>query len=164
MFPLEFLGDVSMPVFLSHKREDKAKAMGIAKYLGAKGIICYVDVMDAALQTTDDITATLMRRVEQCTHLMAVISAYTERSWWVPFEVGVGTHADKRITSYQADRVELPLFLQKWPILKSTRDLNLFAQSYKIDLSVPVTEGRAPAPRIRTAGQFHSELKASLRR
>jgi len=45
-----------MPVFLSHKREDKEQTLVIAGYLKQNNVNCYVDVFDPELQTTDDIT------------------------------------------------------------------------------------------------------------
>jgi hypothetical protein len=52
-----------MPVFLSHKKEDGTKTLQIAAYLKSKGVTCYVDAFDTELQTTDDITSTLMQRI-----------------------------------------------------------------------------------------------------
>lgn len=151
-----------MPVFLSHKREDKDRTIEIAAYLKGKDVICYVDAFDPLLQTTDDITATLMDRVRRCTHLMAVVSDYTQKSWWVPFEIGVASDADKRISSYQLTTVKLPDFLSKWPVLDSQSDLDRFVELYRKDNLVPLTESRTAYKSISSADQFHRELKASL--
>jgi TIR domain len=70
-----------MPVFISHKSTDKPQALMIADYLDARGVSTYVDVLDPILQTTDDITGVIVRRVRQCTHLMAVTSVTTVNSW-----------------------------------------------------------------------------------
>ena len=151
-----------MPVFLSHKREDKPKALAIYEYLRQNGVPSYIDVLDPELQSTDDITAKLIERIHQCTHLMAVISHYTEKSWWVPFEVGVGTEKDRRITSYQTSLIEMPIFLQKWPILKTQSHLDIFIRKYKEDKIVALAESYGYTKRISTADQFHRELKAAL--
>jgi len=151
-----------MPVFVSHKREDKDKALEISSYLQRCGVACYVDILDPALKTTDDITDTIMRRVKQCTHLMAIVSAYTERSWWVPFEIGVASEIERRICSFQAAYASLPEFLKKWPILKNQAHLEVFVQNYRNDTAVPITEGRLQSPTILSAAQFHRELKARL--
>lgn len=151
-----------MPVFLSHKREDKDKTIEIASYLKGKGVICYVDAFDPTLQTTDDITATLMDRVRRCTHLMAVVSDYTQKSWWVPFEIGVASDSDKRISSFQLTTVQLPDFLRKWPVLDSREDLDRFVEYYKQDQLVSLSESKTYHRPIGSADQFHRELKASL--
>jgi len=151
-----------MPVFLSHKREDKEQTLVIAGYLKQNNVNCYVDVFDPELQTTDDITKKLMERIGQCTHLMAVVSGYTEKSWWVPFEIGVGSEKDRRITSFQLTNVSLPDFLTKWPILKNQNDLDTFIRFYKQDTMVSLSESSGYTRRISSADQFHRELKASL--
>ena len=151
-----------MPVFISHKREDKDNALRMAAHLKANGITCYVDVLDPTLKTTDDITETIMQRVKQCTHLMALVFSYTERSWWVPFEIGVATEIDRRISSFQSGNSALPEFLTKWPVLKTITDLDTFIRLYKRDTTVPIREGKVAHATIRSASQFHRELKASL--
>lgn len=150
-----------MPVFLSHKREDTNQTLFIANYLRSHSIKCYVDVFDPELQTTDDITSKLRERIALCTHLMAVVSNYTEKSWWVPFEIGVGTEKDRRITSFQLNQVILPDFLTKWPVLKTNRDLNTFIKFYKKDATTQKSESYESRS-IFSADQFHRELKASL--
>lgn len=100
-----------MPVFISHKSVDKPAALEIASYLRARGVQSYVDVLDPQLQSTDDITSVIVTRVRQCTHLMAVTSANTISSWWVPFEIGVATDQDRRISTYTLEATNLPDYL-----------------------------------------------------
>lgn len=151
-----------MPVFLSHKREDKQKALDIARYLKIHEIDSYVDVLDPALQSTDDITKKLIERIGECTHLMAVVSNYTDKSWWVPFEIGIGTEKDRRITSYQLTSVQLPEFLKKWPILKNTRDLDAFVRLYKQDGVFAIEDSTSSSFPTMTADSFHRQLKTSI--
>lgn len=97
--------------------------------------------------------------------MMAVISNFTQGSWWVPFEIGVASEADRRITSYRLRYAELPQFLSKWPILKDQYDLAKFVQKYKEDALVSIHEGqayRAEMAKVQTADQFHRELKRDL--
>jgi len=154
-----------MPVFISHKYEDKQSALQISDYLRRRGVFSYVDVLDPTLKATDDITKTIMERISLCTHLMAVVSQYTEKSWWVPFEIGVGTEKDRRITSFQLPQlsvVSFPEFLSKWPILKSQQDLDTFIEFYRKDNIVALDEARSYSRSIFSADQFHRELKARL--
>lgn len=108
------------------------------------------------------ISQIIMRRIEQCSYMMAVLSQYTQGSWWVPFEIGVASRGDRRITTYRLRYVDLPQFLSKWPILKDQRDLEKFVRKYRDDSLVPLEEGRGYAATIETADQFHTELKRSL--
>lgn len=151
-----------MPVFISHKREDTDQAAAVAQYLGRRNVVCYLDVLDPKLKTTDDLTALLMQRVRSCTHLMAVVSEYTIQSWWVPFEIGVASELERRVTSYQLGPVALPDFLKKWPILRTQSDLDKFIQYYRADAAVPSSERLYQAPSISVAAEFHRRMKAAL--
>lgn len=151
-----------MPVFISHKKEDSGKALEIAEYLRLRNVKCYIDVLDPALKSTDDLTALLMQRVKACTHLIAVVSEYTTLSWWVPFEIGVGSELDKRITTYRLSSVNLPNFLTKWPILKTQFDLDKFIELYRLDQTIEFSESRSYAANIRTSGDFHTRLKSMV--
>ncbi|MEX8499092.1 toll/interleukin-1 receptor domain-containing protein [Leptothrix ochracea] len=152
-----------MPVFLSHKREDSEATLRIASYLRNAGITCYVDVLDPSIKSTDDLTSLLRDRIHKCTHLMAVVSSYTTQSWWVPFEIGIGTEIDRRITSYQLSSVALPDFLTKWPILHNESDLGYFVALYRQDASVPLSEGRTFQANVSSASSFHTVLKTLLK-
>ncbi len=160
-----------MPVFISHKREDKPQALKIAGYLKAQGIVCYIDVLDPELQTTDDITNTLMKRVKQCSHLMVVVSGNTQKSWWVSFEIGVASELKRRITSFEVQYTQLPEFLEKWPILKTNEDFALFVQLYKKDVSIKdsnisieeATIFDSVSTSIYSSEDFHKQLKSLVK-
>jgi hypothetical protein len=151
-----------MPVFISHKREDTEKSLRIAQYLKKRNIVVYLDALDPVLQTTDDITASLMDCINRSTHLLTIVSSYTSSSWWVPFEIGVATQSNRRITTFELERVELPDFLSKWPVLKSGDDLEDFADLYKVDAPTKF-ETRASVGTAVDANRFHGALKNVLR-
>ncbi|BBO74633.1 hypothetical protein DSCW_20500 [Desulfosarcina widdelii] len=151
-----------MPVFISHRSIDTERALTVHQYLTNRGVKCYIDKLDDALQSTDDITNVILKRISQCSHMMAVASEYTQGSWWVPFELGVATESDRRISSYKATNVNLPQYLSKWPILSSQYDLNKFIENYKRDNSVAFSESRATYQDIKSADQFHRRLKIDI--
>lgn len=94
---------------------------------------------------------------------MAIVSNYTTQSWWVPFEIGVGSELDRRITTYRLSGVALPDFLTKWPALSSVSDLDKFVDIYRLDSTVQLAESRASTIKtIREAGIFHAALKNML--
>lgn len=150
-----------MPVFISHKSIDKPEALNIASYLLARGIQSYVDILDPQLQTTDDITSMIVTRVRQCTHLMAITSANTISSWWVPFEIGVATDQDRRISTYTLETTNLPDYLKKWPILKNKAHLDQFIELYKRDKVVALNESTMTRT-ITSADNFHRSLKSRI--
>jgi hypothetical protein len=154
-----------MPVFISHRSSDNATAKQVHDLLTQLGIKCYIDELDEGLRQTDDITAVIVTRLSQCSHLLAVVSRNTSGSWWVPFEIGVGTASDTRISSYKVAPVDLPQYLSKWPILSSTTDLIKFAQLYGVDKRILLEKGMQAEARnavVQTAGDFHSQLKRAL--
>lgn len=153
-----------MPVFLSHKREDEHRAKQIAEHLKRRGVHGYLDVLDPSLSTSKDITQILIDRISDCTHLMAILSTSTARSWWVPFEIGVATQSDKRITSFQLPGATLPDYLTKWPIIKSQDHLDKFIALYKRDQKGKPTSGALLTFQrdISTAEEFHRTLKSSI--
>jgi len=69
-----------MPVFLSHRKTDKASALNIFAYLETNNIKCYIDEFDDALQKSKNITDIIMSRISQCSHLMAIMSYNTSGS------------------------------------------------------------------------------------
>lgn len=150
-----------MPVFISHKSADKPSALQIAEYMRARGVPSYLDVLDPQLQTTDDITSVIVSRVRQCSHLMAVTSAQTVSSWWVPFEIGVATDQDRRICTFALEATTLPDYLKKWPVLKNTNHLDQFIDLYKRDSIVSFSESAAVRS-VTSADSFHKTLKSRL--
>lgn len=155
-----------MPVFISHRTADDAKALALAQRLHTEhNIKCYLDHFDPQARTTREITDLIVHRINTCTHLLALITNATVGSWWVPFEIGVARQADRRITSFNASSVALPEFLTDWPVLRTETDLDLFAEAYHRDRTAkPIREKYASYSRaITTAEDFHSSLKNALR-
>lgn len=150
-----------MPVFISHRSIDKPEALNIASYLLARGVQSYVDILDPQLQTTDDITSMIVTRVRQCTHLMAITSTNTISSWWVPFEIGVATDQDRRISTYTLEATNLPDYLKKWPILKNKVHLDQFIDLYQRDKAVALNESTMTRT-ITSADNFHRSLKSRI--
>lgn len=155
-----------MPVFISHRTADDAKAQALAQRLHTKhNIRCYVNDFDPEAKTTREITNLIVNRINICTHLMALVTNATVGSWWVPFEIGVARQGERRITSFDSSTVELPEFLTEWPVMTSETDLDLFAEAYHRDRAAkPLMEKYASASRsIHTPDEFHAALKSAIR-
>jgi len=159
-----------MPVFISHRTADNAIALQVAtRLINTHGIKCYIDDIDQRLKsaTQQEVTRILVDRVNQCTNLLAVITANTEGSWWVPFEIGVAKQAPRVICSItnQVDSA-LPGYLMEWPRLRGDRAIDQFAKLYKLQqkaLTENVLEKRATASmQLNTVDGFHRSLKAAL--
>lgn len=164
-----------MPVFISYRHTDRDYAILIDKQLKFAGIKTYLDVLDEESQrSADEITNIITQRMRECTHLIAVISDDTSKSWWVPFEIGEATFAENRITTFQLNIADerLPSYLKKWPKIKFLYQLDLFIQSYKNDMKHTVSmenfssneEYRINKSRgfTTTPDEFHRTLKKNL--
>lgn len=158
-----------MPVFISYRHTDRDQAFRIQQKLKNAGIQTYMDVLDAESKTTDDITEVITRNIRQSTHLIAVVSGNTSQSWWVPFEIGEATMAERRIATFKNTYSSLPEYLDKWPVMKEMRHVDLFIQAYRKEggfgksriLNDSASSDRQYA---RTgAKQFHENLKRSIR-
>ena len=160
-----------MPVFISHRTADDAVAQQVASRLKYRhGITVYIDDIDQQVSRargTPAITALLVRRVNECTNLLAIVTQNTQGSWWVPFEIGIARQAPRVITSFtnQAD-ASLPEYLLEWPRLRGDTAVDTFARLYKQQqklLTEQVMEKRASASaQLSYVDQFHANLKAAL--
>jgi len=164
-----------MPVFISYRHTDRNQAILIDQRLKTAGIKTYLDVLDEeSKQSTDQITDIITQRMRECTHLIAVISDETSKSWWVPFEIGEATFAENRITTFQLNIHDdkLPTYLKKWPKINNLLDIDLFIQSYKKDKKYSAAMESASANAeyqfnkshgfTTTADEFHRTLKKNL--
>lgn len=154
-------------VFLSHKAEDAEVAGTIAFRLKQyHQIDVYLDVIDRNLDKTGPDLADYIRgEMEKCTQLLAVISARTRESQWVPWEIGVATEKERPLASFINPPATIPEFLQKWPYLQSQQDVDRYASVSKSTHQTLQESKRRTTDSIarRTAFRdFHRSLKAQL--
>lgn len=159
-----------MPVFISHRTADDDVARDVAWRLKYHhDIECYVDDFDEEarrVRGTQNITSLILRRLERCTHLLAIVTAHTKGSWWVPFEVGVARKAPRIISTFTDLGNGLPEYLTEWPVLRGRGAVDRFAAIYKrkredarrMLLEKAATSGRQE----RLVESFHTELKQAL--
>jgi|SRR6185295_19918591 len=129
-----------MPVFVSHKKEDSEEASRVHQYLLHNGVPAYVDLLEMGgpgIQSDEDITKKILQRLGECTHLMAVVSQNTKKSWWVPFEIGVAMDKKHRISTLNYRKIELPEYLNIWSILLTQEHLDKYITYYKLDKEWP---------------------------
>lgn len=158
-----------MPVFISHRTADDAKATSIAYRLRViHNINCYVDDLDPLTRTTKKITDLILSRIASCTHILALVTDNTIGSWWVPFEVGVARQSERRISSYDSSSKPLPEYLDEWPVLRGDSAVDKFAASYHQDASKAKSllesfSGKQAGFRpVSSPDEFHRSLKSAL--
>lgn len=161
-----------MTVFISYRHTDFSTAWEVNKKLNGAGIKTYLDKLDAESQTTEDITSVITRNILQSTHLIAVVSAQTAASWWVPFEIGEATVTQRRITSFQIGFSKLPEYLDKWPKMMTMKHVDLFIEEYQSEhrtisasrYSINESSENAFVRNIKNADDFHRALKNKISR
>ena len=158
---------MAVKVFISHKKEDAEQAKAIGAYLTANGLVVYLDVIDGQLSKSGPDLADYIRgELDKCTQLLAVISAQTQASWWVPWEIGVATEKERFLASFVSAGASVPEYLAKWPYLRSQADLDVYIrESKRAELLVEdrVQKGHRTTARAQGFRSFHTSLKASLR-
>ena len=144
-------------VFVSHQRKDSTQATRIADRLHQNGLNTYLDVVDDAL-THDgkELSDLIRKRMDSCTHLIAVVSNATTASWWVPWQIGIASDREFMIATYALDSTALPSFLTKWPYLRSLADIDKYARQSSS------TSGKLYLTEAARVGEFHKSLKRSL--
>ena len=158
-------------VFISHKNTDAALATKVARRIQANGLETYLDTIDDALvKDGPELADLLLARMSSCQQLIAVVSSQTKDSWWVPWEIGVGSEKGFRMASYSESYVSLPSYLEKWPALHTDRHIDLYCQYSKQTEVVlnrrireALTEERRMHVRKSEALDFHKQLKAAIR-
>lgn len=158
-------------VFISHKNTDAALATKVARRIQANGLETYLDMIDDALvKDGPELADLLLARMSSCQQLIAVVSSQTKDSWWVPWEIGVGSEKGFRMASYSESYVSLPSYLEKWPALHTDGHIDLYCQySKQTEVVVnrrireAITEERRMQVRKSEALDFHKQLKAAIR-
>lgn len=158
-------------VFISHKNTDSALAARVAQRVRLNGLDTYLDVIDDALvKDGPDLADLLLERMSKCDQLIAVVSESTKTSWWVPWEIGVGSEKGFRMASYSERSISLPSYLEKWPDLHSDLDIDLYCKlSERADAEIRsrtrtiLNENARMNIRKSEALDFHKTLRAELK-
>ncbi|MDE0053576.1 MAG: toll/interleukin-1 receptor domain-containing protein [Gammaproteobacteria bacterium] len=159
-------------VFVSHKQSDEWIARRVSIRLRRNGFEVYLDSVDPALvRDGPELSDYLLHRMGECQQLIAVVSSATSYSWWVPWEIGVGSEKGFRMASFSQRSVALPTYLTKWPSLRSMDDVDLYCQ-YSTRTDRRISEATATvfsdSDRIgiqrSRAADFHRDLQAALAR
>ncbi len=130
-------------IFISHKKEDKGKALGLEKYLKERDIDSYVDVLDSEINPTN-VTERIVDNLRRTTHLIVIFSEHTTKSMWVPFELGVAYERDSGIgvlkwADSEQSKIILPEYLNEFPVMNQS-DIDKYIDLYKKPRRIVATE------------------------
>lgn len=119
-----------MKVFISHKDADANHAQTVYTILRNRGVSVYFDSLDAGIsaQSKGNLRDYIMGQMADCTHVIPVLTDKTEKSWWVPFEVGVGAEKGRAIATYIPTSSTVPEILLGWPYLRTTKDIEMYVE------------------------------------
>ena len=156
-----------MKIFISHQQADSQLALRISSRLKMNHQIdSYLDVIDSRLSSDGPVLADHIRiQMEKCTQLLAVVSKETQKSWWVPWEIGVATEKDYPLATYTLDPPELPSYLRKWPFLRNDNELDIYARvskSAETRLLLERVSKTMASARSTSTRQFYTDIRASL--
>jgi hypothetical protein len=113
-----------MKIFISHKQEDNAYALGVKQVLDNCKVKAYLDVLDNEIsENGDELTEHIKSKLRECTDVIVILSEKTRESWWVPFEIGMASEKDIPIANYLISGIKLPEYLEFWPRLKNQNDV-----------------------------------------
>lgn len=156
-----------MKVFISHQQADSHRALAVAARLKVKhGIDSYVDVIDPGVGSSgDDLADHVRNELGKCTQLLAVVSEATQKSWWVPWEIGIASEKDYPLATFAGQTTDLPEYLKKWPYLRSEADLDQYAAASNRAVTDFVQKRgylQESVARERSTKEFFRVLRANL--
>lgn len=152
-------------ILVSHKGTEKDVAEWVACQVRSNGLETHLESMDRALSMDGpELTRYLLNRMEECQHLIAVLSNETSEAWWVPWEIGAGSEKGLCMASFSQDDMYIPGFLEKWPVLKSASDIDLYCDYSKKEDRKYITALERIQHAHRSASNFHKDLKMALLR
>ena len=158
-------------VFVSHKNIDEGIARKVAARVKTNGMDVYLDSVDPAMaEDGPGLADYILDRMAECEQLIAVVSSATAESWWVPWEIGVGSEKGCRMASYSETAVYLPTYLRTWPILRSMRDVDLYCRlsgttndRIRKETARTMLESARLDIRRQKAAEFHRRLRLDLK-
>lgn len=155
-------------IFISHKQEDSIPAKYVCDTLNKLGVKAYLDLLEGDLLLKGEaLTNHIKKRLNSCTDLLVIMSDNTEKSWWVPFEIGMASQNDFPIVSYLIKDVKLPDYLSYWPTLRKTSDLikyvnvknKILTENYTLNKHF---NSNSPYGNISQTKDFYDKLKKEL--
>ena len=119
-------------VFISHKQEDSLTARFVKSELLKYSVDAYLDLLDPEMgDDAKKLTEHLKKQMNKCSDLLVVMSTETQKSWWVPFEIGMAAHKDLPTVTYLKEFVKIPGYLSFWPYLKDDSEIEVYARNVK---------------------------------
>ncbi len=111
-------------VFISYARPNEAAAFNVYEALKKINVDCFID--KESVKSDQDITDQIQAHIDECTHLVLILSKTTMSSPWVPYEIGLADGKQKDIICYYTSgvtRSDLPDYIQQHRTVASSEAL-----------------------------------------
>lgn len=148
-------------IFISHRKTDEQQARQLAEILKVYNVSYYLDVLDPSVKSASDLTDHIMSTLDKCSHVIVLFSSSTAGSLWVPFELGAAYKGGKGIGTYLLDIISTPEYLNAFPKMKNSKDLEQFIEEYKKDQMLMKSQ-RSIIQNESTAKSFIQRVKTRL--
>jgi hypothetical protein len=129
-----------MRVFISYNHTDKKFANSLAEILGKKSIDFFLD--SKSIEYGESISITVRKAFDNITHLVVVISPGSQKSSWVPFEIGIATGRNiPTIPILTHPAIELPDYLKGIKYFSSLDEFDAYfdkrkANTLQVEVSI----------------------------
>lgn len=114
----------STNVFISYPHKNAQRAINAYCSLNAYNISCFLDVV--SISSNDQLTQSIRTGIDNCSHLVIVISKHVLDSNWVNYEIGLAQGANKEVLAYYSsdlNRSKLPDYIKELKTIASLRTL-----------------------------------------
>jgi len=119
-------------VFISYQKDDLAPATKVADYLLNAGVDVYFDRYDSELRihhqsnNPQQVTNSILKGINNSSHMITIASQNTIRSSWVPFEIGYGYHrTDLSVLCLKGiPKGSLPEYVRSVRVIRDIYDFN----------------------------------------
>ncbi len=120
-------------VFISHQKSDAVEAKKIADYLLSVDVDVFFDEYDKELRIYHQsnnpakVTQSILKGINNSSHMLVIVSHNTIKSQWVPFEIGYGYNkTDLSVICLMGiPQGGLPEYIRTVNIIRDRYDLNL---------------------------------------
>lgn len=158
-------------IFISYQREDEKYAEEIANYILNKSIDVYFDKNDHDLRLASEaknpnhVTGSIKKGLDKSTHLLALVSSTSYKSYWIPFEIGysyekIGSN-QKVLKHKDIGYLSLPDYLRTRTVITGYEEFDKFLQEVYNSKNV-ILERRNKLSPIKAIGQFSTHRLSSV--
>lgn len=159
-------------IFISYNRKDGSIAQKVGDWINANDGFTsrIVGFSDSDLDDGIKLTDMLLSEIASCKQIMAVVSRNTVRSWWVPWEIGVGSEKRFKMSSYVIDEDfseslvrSLPEYITMNPILGTKDDVDEYCSAQNLRLLESFSGQRPLGSASEEIALFRTTIKEKLK-